>query len=807
MDSLPIDALHSRFREVCTGGCRLVVSAPTGSGKSTRLPWWMADALGGPVLVVEPRRVAARALATHGAKIRGESVGERVGYRVRFDAAESAQTEILFVTPGMALAMLARDEGRRFVGVLVDEFHERGWETDLVTALVHDRRVGTETALVVCSATLARDALSTALDATVLSGEGRAFEVAVRHAGAGGPSVDGLAERVRDAVEVELAETSGDVLVFLPGKREIAECKAALRAPGDVDVLPLHGGLPPAEMQRALGPARRRRVFLATNVAETSLTIPSVTSVVDGGLERRHVHRRGKIVLSVVPISVASAEQRRGRAGRVQAGRCVRLWSSAFVLDAHTPPQIERVGLDDVLLRGGMCGVRPSEVASLPWVTAPPRFAVDAALEHLRQCGAVDEGGALTPAGRVQASLPVSWVGARMLTEPPPALAWSLCELVAVMEVGRDLLANQATPRQLEAREDLLEGSVDEVDVALRCIRLGDAQLHGLRARPLGECRRLARSLQRVVNAKKVPAPEHGVLARWIAGQVPELVFARRPRADRTKREGRRSGADPWGNGELEVFVYPFTVPTAGDPPKPPQAGLVLEREWLGIGQKARGVGRLLMRLQLSDLAELGLGEAEVDRLRVKGGKVVADVVRTFAGVNISTGTEVLRGDRMLDALVELVLRGTLMKGTAKGLLDALHAWDVLWQWGKRERVVLPEPPSDPPRFLRQRLVALGVESAGDLSLLELDDLVPDLTAVAVSAGMDPREAVSLPEQFPRFIEVPGGRYACSVSVASRCVELTPDKGTKKEPSAGLLPRFAGFSVVFVKASRRVTLR
>ncbi len=253
--------------------------------------------------------------------------------------------------------------------------------------------------------------------------------------------------------------------------------------------------------------------------------------------------------------------------------------------------------------------------------------------------------------------------------------------------------------------------------------------------------------------------------------------------------------------------MYPFEVPAAAEPSKPPRAGLLLEREWLGVGQQARGVGRLLMRLRLSDLAELGLGDAEVDGLKVKGGRVHADVVRTFAGVPISRGTEVLRGAALMDALVELVLRGTLMKGTAHPLRDALHGWDVLWQWGKRAGAQLPEPPTDVAAFMKQRFVALGVESAADLALLERGDLVPDLAAMAVTAGMDPRDAVSVPQQFPRRIEVPGGRYACAVNVATRCVELTPVQGTKKEPSAGVLPRFAGFSVVFVKASRRLKLR
>lgn len=805
MHPLPIDALEGRFVSACRPGARVVVSAPTGSGKSTRLPWWMADALGGRVLVVEPRRVAARALATYGAKLRGESVGGRVGYRVRFDAAESDDTQILFVTPGMALALLAED-GPAFAAVLVDEFHERGWETDLVTALVQSGRLGPEAALVVCSATLSRDALCEVLGAEPLSGEGRAFEVSLQWDGQGGPSLDGLPERVGASVRRALEADDGDVLVFLPGKREIGACRSALAALREADVLPLHGGLSAAEMQAALGPSPRRRVFLATNVAETSLTIPSVTTVIDSGLERRHVYRGGKIVLSVVPISLASAEQRRGRAGRVRAGTCTRLWSGAFELAETTPPQIERIDLDDVLLRAGMCGVPPSEATGLPWVTPPPSFAVTTSLARLRASGAVGEDGELTATGRLQARLPVSWVGARVLTHPPAPLAAALCDAVAVMEVGRDLLDSRCTERQAEARADLFDGAQDEVDVALRCLRSGDARRHGLRPRTLQECRRLSRSLARAIGATQAPPPDPRALARCIASAVPELVFVRRARADRAKSKNARSG-EPWGNGEVEVFLHPYRVPALDEQPKPPVAGVVLEREWLGVGQRARGVGRLLMRLELKDLEALRLGEVSTGEVRVVKGRVVAEVTRTLAGITLSRGVEEVDGDALRDALVVLVMRGTLMKGLAAALHDAVHSWSVLAAWGRREGHPMPDPPVDAATYLRARFESVGVEGLEDLELLEHADIVPAVTERAVEAGMDPRLAVALPLDLPRMLELPGGRYACSVDVATRTVELVPVGGTKKEPAAGLLPRFRGFSVVFVKASRRLRLR
>jgi hypothetical protein len=248
-------------------------------------------------------------------------------------------------------------------------------------------------------------------------------------------------------------------------------------------------------------------------------------------------------------------------------------------------------------------------------------------------------------------------------------------------------------------------------------------------------------------------------------------------------------------------------VPTVAEPPKPAQAGVVLEREWIGVGQRARGVGRLVLGLPIAELGALGLGEAEVGALRVKRGTVVADVVRTFAGVTVGQGQETLKGEALGDALVELVLRGTLMKGAAESILDGVHGWTVLAQWARRERLTFPEPPASAQTLLRSRFEALGVQSVEDLQLVEVEDIIPDLLEMGVAAGLDPRVAASLPEQLPRRLELPGGRYACAVDVATRTVELSPLGSTKKEPAVGLLPRFQGFSVVFVKASRRLKLR
>ncbi len=495
LPSLPIDALAEPFGGALAGSAPIVVSAATGSGKSTRLPLWLARAVDGPVLVVEPRRVACRALATHVSGLLGEPVGARVGYQVRFDRRVGPDTQVIFATPGIALALIsARGDAPSFGAVMLDEFHERSWEIDLALALARRGRFGPTAKLVVCSATLQSEALADVLGGVVLHSEGRTFPIEVVYQGQGGPTTDELAARVRSGVAAALEATDGDVLVFLPGKREISDALSAVSGLGPQPVA-IHGGSDPRVLTKAFAPAAGRRVFLSTNVAETSLTIPSVTAVVDSGLVRQRIHRGGHAVLAVVPVAVSSMQQRSGRAGRVGPGWCVRLWSSAFEPEPQTPPEVSRVELDELILRAAMCGVQPRDVEGLPWPTPLPEFAVEQARTRLHQRGAIDDEARLSARGQAWARLPVSSLGARLLSAAPEELRPSLAELVAIVEVGRDLCLPSRDPAVEEARAGLFASAIDEVDVQMTALRSGDARVHGLHPGALREARSLARSL------------------------------------------------------------------------------------------------------------------------------------------------------------------------------------------------------------------------------------------------------------------------------------------------------------------------
>jgi ATP-dependent helicase HrpB len=322
---LPVTAVRAEFELALEAG-PVVLSAPTGSGKSTEVPRWCA----GKVLVVEPRRLACRSLATRVAELEGSALGDSVGYLVRDEHVAREGTRIVFATPGMVL------RNRALLGsagtVILDEFHERSLEIDLLLGLLLSER---HSALVIMSATLDGERVSQHVGGVHLRAPGRLFPVDIRHLPGRGvlPDAVDLPARVEQALG-EARDAPGDVLVFLPGKAEIEACVNFIR--GAFTLVPLHGGLTLQEQQRAFEPTPERKVILATNVAETSLTIPGVGVVIDAGLVRQTLYQHGRGSLALTPIAQDSAAQRAGRAGRTGPGVCYRLWNAAARLSATT---------------------------------------------------------------------------------------------------------------------------------------------------------------------------------------------------------------------------------------------------------------------------------------------------------------------------------------------------------------------------------------------------------------------------------------------------------------------------------------
>lgn len=480
----PISTLLPQLLTTLERGPRLVLEAPPGAGKTTQVPLALLDAPwleGRRIIMLEPRRVAARSAAQFMARQLGENVGETVGYRIRFENRISARTRIEVVTEGILTRMLQDDPLLEGVGALLfDEFHERHLAGDLGLALALDvqSQLREDLRIVVMSATLDGERLAQFLDAPRLSSEGRSFPVTIAHFPA--RRDEALEPQARRAVEQALAEHPGDVLVFLPGQREIARVQTALQSVLDpaVQVLPLHGELPVDQQSQVLqpDPGGRRRVVLATNVAESSVTLPGVRVVIDAGLARepRYDPNSGFARLDVVHIAQASADQRAGRAGRVAEGWAWRLWPQSQRLEAQRRPEIAQVELASLALELAAWGSD-----DLRFVDTPPAGALAAARELLQRLGALSDSGTLTPLGRRMLTLGTHPRLAAMLmaagTGTEQALA---CDLAALVEArdplrqGGDALAARwralAAFRQGRVPHDANRGGLATIDAASR---------------------------------------------------------------------------------------------------------------------------------------------------------------------------------------------------------------------------------------------------------------------------------------------------------------------------------------------------
>jgi ATP-dependent helicase HrpB len=396
--NLPIDELLPAMVESLRARPNLVIEAPPGAGKTTRVPPALLALLRGQVLVLEPRRLAARLAARRVAHERGERLGETIGYQVRFEEAASARTRLRFLTEGILTRRLISDPQLAAVdAVVLDEFHERHLETDLALALLRRLQATArpDLRLIVMSATLDTAPVARFLnDCPVLRSEGRLFELDIAHQAY---SALPLEEQVAGAVEKLIAENhSGDILVFLPGAAEIRRSARAcetIAARHDLLVLPLHGDLPPAEQDRAVSPAPQQKVILSTNVAESSITIEGVTAVIDSGLARIASDSpwTGLPALEVRRVSKASATQRAGRAARTAPGRVIRLYTLEEFRRRpdHDAPEITRRELSQLCLDLRAMGIaHPSE---LVWLDPPPETAVGRAEELLKLLGATGE--------------------------------------------------------------------------------------------------------------------------------------------------------------------------------------------------------------------------------------------------------------------------------------------------------------------------------------------------------------------------------------------------------------------------------
>jgi ATP-dependent helicase HrpB len=470
---LPILEIEQRLLESLTAQKRLILTAPTGSGKSTQVPQMLLDGglLGsGQVTVLQPRRLPTRMLAAWVAQARGVKLGGEVGYQMRLDNVTSAATRICYATEGVLLRRMLADPALKGVSaILFDEFHERHLYGDITLARALEMQESTRSDLiiVVMSATLDVAAVEKYLaPCALLSSQGRTYPVAVEYLAKPASAAPVWDLAVRELQRLVGQHLEGDALIFMPGAYEIARVVQAARAAlgQQFVVFPLHGELPPNDQDAAVARYDKRKIVVATNVAETSLTIDGVRLVIDSGLARmpRYDPHRGINTLLIEKISRAAADQRAGRAGRTAPGHCLRLWTAHEHAgrQAQELPEVKRLDLSEVLLTLKASGV--TDVTAFRWLEPPNPRALERAETLLTDLGAIDAAtAAITALGRRMLAFPVHPRYARMLLAAQELDCVRPVALIAALTQGRDLLARRQGQPGEAARDEMIGGETE----------------------------------------------------------------------------------------------------------------------------------------------------------------------------------------------------------------------------------------------------------------------------------------------------------------------------------------------------------
>ncbi len=769
---LPIDAIKGRFLSTLAD-TSVVISAPTGSGKSTQVPRWCP----GKVLVVEPRRVACRSLAKRVAELEDSPLGERVGYQVRDENRRSAQTKINFVTPGIALQIFEQIDD--FETIILDEFHERTLQVDLLLALL--RQKGRK--IVVMSATLQAERLAEALSATHIEAEGRTYPVEVKYSqdGQAYPSGQYLASRVKKCI-LKYKNHPGDILVFLPGKGEISAAAKEIKD-SSLEVIPLHGQLSMEKQNQAFATSGKKKVILSTNVAETSVTVPGVQIVIDSGLVRRTQYFQGRGALTLTSIARDSAEQRAGRAGRMSAGLCHRLWQSHGHLKDHTPPEIYRESLTPLVLASLACGSSPRK---LPFLDAPKAHALDAAIEELTRLGAVDAKEQLTEVGQELFRLPLDpWLARLLIEAQNLGCLSSAIDLVALLSVRRSAFLDSFG--EIDEEDPRHEGC--DLSALLNAFQGQLSCLHPqVRSEALQHRRRLHKMLS--ISGELSKTIDRKLLLKAIVRADPQAAYIKRTRKRHTAWAG--------GGTEIELDRRSALQLVTKDPERSlPEAMVVLAIRVQSDGPKNRIYATYAAPVNFTQLAELGLGSYRYSSPRWHRGRVKSVRQLVFAQKVLLEEEASPQGEALREALADLIQRGTAFKGVTKqsqtilkenALAIRLAGSDLL-NLGGFDLKPLEELPKDSLEWFKQRLNQLGVESEEDPELLEAEDLLPPTIPDYLLDKMR--------EQFPLEVSIGKVRFEVQYLMGKRQALLHAKEGKlKSPPPRQYLPRFAGFKVL-----------
>jgi ATP-dependent helicase HrpB len=798
MQPLPIDA---HLEEICAAlkaAPGLVLVADPGAGKTTRVPPALAAsgfAEAGEILVLEPRRLATRLAARRVATELGEPVGERVGYQMRFEEVAGPRTRIRFVTEGILTRRLVTDPLLTGVAVVIlDEFHERHLHADVALGLLRrlQQRHRPELRLLVMSATLDAESVARFLGGPVLRVAGRSFPVAIEYREPPSAKFQSppLEEQVAAAVRRLAAGGAegqasvgghghGDVLVFLPGAAEIrraeAACQAVATAAG-LEVVTLHGDLPVEEQERAVRPGTRPKIILATNVAETSITIEGVTAVVDSGLARvaRHNPWSGLPSLDTVRISQAAAAQRAGRAGRTRPGRCLRLYAQPDFAQrpAFETPEIRRVDLAETVLALRHAGVSDLSGQSGPgdfaWFEAPPAAALEAAERVLARLGALDEAGQVTALGRRLLELPLHPRLGRLVLEAATRGAAEAGCLAAALLGEREIRAALRTSLGAEGGRDrggqARRRGQNDTSGASDLIERVEVFRQAAAGGPMRPERARAQGLD--VGAAMAAARAYDQISRQISRQLGRTLGrnpTRGPRGERTAEEEEEAlglaalAAFPDRVARRRAPHAPELLLAGGGSAKLAETSVVREAEWLvALDAEERREGGPVVRLAsaiapewLVDLFPERLVERREARFERAGERVELVSTLEYDGLVLAAS----RPAEQTGAEVTRVLADAAL-GTDLGQFADPEA---LARFLARVEFVAAQG-FDLPRLaettVRETLVSL---CEGRRSFAELRDA--DLLT-ALRTRLSPAEQALVERMAPERVTLPGGRRA-----------------------------------------------
>ncbi|MCG9596957.1 DEAD/DEAH box helicase [Vibrio sp. Isolate25] len=781
MSSLPIDILKPDFLNLLSTH-HMIVEAETGSGKSTRLPLWSAEK--GRVLVIEPRRIACTSLAQFLAEQKKEPLGRSVGYSIKLENRCDEETQIVFVTPGVALRWYSENRLSGYQTIIIDEFHERRWDTDLLVALL---RKLDQHRLVITSATIEGEKLARYVGAERLQAKGRNFEVAVAHrAGDSRQLPDGrnLEQKVKTEVEA-LLDVDGDILVFLPGRKEIAQCQGALSHINDVIVVPLHASVTEQQREIALNQQSLKKVVLATNVAETSLTIPNVVAVIDSGLERRTEQRNGKTTLSLKHISKASARQRSGRAGRVMDGVCIRLYGEHAALADVTPPELHRETLTEAMLASACCG---QSLADINFLEPLPDKSFEQAMTILKNMGTIDDSGLATSHGQRIYPLPIDALYADLVTRMPTRkLQEAMVDLTSVLATPAALYRLSSNTEALE-QLDKEEPLGCDAEVAIRTLR--GERLPGVNVESdvLKEAKALSEQMRVVFEL-----PQLGVASRYAHHELVEAIAALHPELLFVRREKRKEAL---GNGHMEVILG-----RASRLPSNVDAALVLDTHSLpGRGVKQTlNLATVAMPVNLALFEALGVGEwVEGDVVNVDDIPHV-ELNLIYAGRKVASKKTQAEGEFAIKPLLEAVKREELLPGFAKQRHQEIEHWKLYQALDKMLSQAYYEPLTFDTWFIEQ-LEALELTDASELEMFSADDFPFD--------GIPYWEYEDFAATYPFELFIGDLQLSVEYHPKKKLVYVVYKSGLRKgDPKRWELPRWSGWRVQYKKASRIVDIR